>query len=828
MASPSMKKRNNKKDKSPSLLQRRTADFKAMLARSPVTSAVALSVLIGIAVNALGGLIAYQKYVVNERQQQVEAFSEQNARVAAANVANYMHSVYERLSFFTKSRSLATALTHNDPVGLLEIHNALKNSFPGARALRIYGTGKAAVDLSGDPPLRFAEVENIRKAEQREVVMPEALDVGGGWRINVVVPVPEDSEQPVLGTIFVSLPVDSLYDQLTKGLDGTGKISIYQSFGATPRLMASFGTGSVYKAPRINVPNTPWQLEFTASDSLFAATEIDYTFILLVGVIAALSSLALFILIGLAVGRQIHRKQQALANTHRKMGRTGATTDRDIMDFDLMAEDEELLGFIDEAEFDQELDPLDIDDLPEEPLAQALVPEHIFRCYDIRGLAGDEITNDLALQIGKALGTEAIEQGESSLLVGRDARTHSPILVENLIRGIISTGCKVLNIGTVPTPLLYYAVEVLEQTSSGVMVTASHNPAEYNGFKVVMNGKSRTEQDIQAVRTRILRQDFRQGIGSEESVAIVEQYIEAIFSDVALAGEITIVVDAGNGVTGRVAPQLFEELGCEVIPLYCDLDGTFPHHGPDPSIEANLQDLIKKVKELGADLGVAFDGDGDRLTVVTASGQIIWADRLLMLFAHDILARNPGADVVFDVKSSRQLNSVISSSGGRPIMWKTGHAPMRAKVLETGALVGGEFSGHIFIKDRWYGFDDGMYAAARLLEIMSLRGESLDAIFAEFPPLRITPEIRIPVTEESKFRIVERLVEEGDFGDAKKITLDGLRVEYPYGWGLVRASNTGADLTLRFEAETDEQLHQLKAQFTREIRKIDSSIEFQW
>lgn len=491
-----------------------------------------------------------------------------------------------------------------------------------------------------------------------------------------------------------------------------------------------------------------------------------------------------------------------------------------------MKEDEELLGFAGEDELAHEQDPLDIDDLPEEPLAQALVPEHIFRCYDIRGLVGDEITNDLALQIGKALGSEAIEQGESTLLVARDARVHSPILIENLIRGIISTGCKVLNIGTVPTPLLYYAVEVLEQTSSGVMVTASHSPAEYNGFKVVMKGKSRTEQDIQAVRTRILKQDFRQGIGSEESTSVIEQYIDSIFSDVALAGEITIVIDAGNGVTGKVAPQLFEELGCQVIPLYCDLDGTFPHHGPDPSVEANLQDLIAKVKEHNADLGVAFDGDGDRLTVVTSTGQVIWADRLLMLFARDILARNPGADVVFDVKSSRQLNSVISSSGGRPIMWKTGHAPMRAKVMETGALVGGEFSGHIFIKDRWYGFDDGMYAAARLLEVMSLRGESLDQIFAEFPQLKSTPEIRVPIAEKNKFNVITRLVEQGEFGDAKKITLDGLRVEFSYGWGLVRASNTGAELTLRFEAETDEQLHQIKTLFIREIHKIDSSIEF--
>ena len=835
MTSPSIKKRkkNDKKlekEKGASVISQWKDSLKALLTGSPITSAVALSVLVGIAINAFGGLIAYQKYVVHERQQQVEAFSEQYARVAAGNASNYMHNVYERLAFFTKSRSLSTALTYKDSVGMLEIHNALKNSFPKAQAIRIFATGEAKVDLTGEPPLRFAEVENIGKTENREKVLPEALDIGGGWRINVVVPVPEEDTKPVLGTIFITLPMTGLYDELNKGLEGLGKVSIYQTFKDNPRLMGSFGKGTTFKAERIPVPNTPWQVEFTASQKLFEQTALDYTFLLLVGVITALGSLAFFIMIGLGVGRQIHRKQQALANTHLKMGRKeSGQEDDDFLNMDIMEEDEELLGFADDdADNTTEVDPLDIDDIPDEPLAEALVPEHIFRSYDIRGLVGEEITNDLSLQIGKALGTEAIEQGESTLLVARDARTHSPILMENLIRGILSTGCRVLNIGTVPTPLLYYAAEVLEQTSSGVMVTASHNPAPYNGFKVVMKGKSRTEQDIQAVRSRILKQDFRQGIGSEESLSIVERYIEAIFSDVALAGEMTIVVDAGSGVTGKVAPQLFEELGCQVIPLYCDLDGNFPHHGPDPSIEANLQDLIVKVKEHQADLGVAFDGDGDRLTVITPSGQIIWADRLLMLFAHDILARNPGADVVFDVKSSRQLNNVISNSGGRPIMWKTGHAPMRAKVMETGALVGGEFSGHIFIKDRWYGFDDGMYATARLLEIMSLRDENLDQIFEEFPALKNTPEIRIPIAEEKKFTVLEKLVASGDFGDAKMITLDGLRAEFPYGWGLVRASNTGAELTLRFEAETDEQLHQLKALFTREIRKIDSTIEFQW
>src|SRR5690606_2714301 len=335
----------------------------------------------------------------------------------------------------------------------------------------------------------------------------------------------------------------------------------------------------------------------------------------------------------------------------------------------------------------------------------------------------------------------------------------------------------------------------LPETNSGVMVTASHNPAQYNGFKMVINGVTLADDAVQDVRSRILRQQFHKGEGSVEYRQIVGDYIDRIFSDVALAGSVKLVIDAGNAVPGAVAPQLFEELGCDVIPLHCDLDGSFPNHQPDPGDEKNLQDLIARVQETQADMGVAFDGDGDRLVVVTASGTIIWPDQLLMLFARDVLSRNPGADVIFDVKCSRQLNQVISSYGGRPIMWKTGHSPMKAKMIETGALIGGEYSGHIFIKDRWYGFDDGMYAMARLLEIVTLRDQKIDDIFAAFPILPATPEFKIKVADDKKFSIIQTLQAQGDFQNGKITTIDGLRVDFNKGWGLVRASNTSPALT---------------------------------
>ncbi len=821
-------KKAQKKAKQQEMMGRLLGGFSAAMEKNPVSFALTLSLLLGILVTALVGLGAWQTFVVQERNHQLEKFAEQNARVASSHVSRFMRDAHVKLEFFTKSSSLATSLVYKDPVGLLEIKNAIRNSFPHAEAIRLFAVGDAKLDLEAKPPMRFAELEQIRRAEAREVVKPEALDSGdSGWRVNVVVPVPDDERKPVVGTIMVVLPIETLYEQLRTGLDGMGRVALYQEFDGKQRLLGTFGQGELYKAQRIEVPNTPWQVEFTASKALRAKTEVDYVDLGMVGFVGGFGIIVVFLLGGLVVGRLIQKKYQAVEETHRRMGRSPREeSDAPQVEIELNEDNEALLGSIDEASETGE-DPLDISEAFGEEL-EVDVPAHIFRRYDVRGLYESEITHELAQKIGQALGSEAMESGERSLIVGRDARTHSPILTENLIRGILSTGCDVINIGTVPTPVLYYAVETLEQTSSAVMVTASHNPGEYNGFKVVMKGKTRSEDDIQAIRERILRKQFKQGIGSESSEDVVDRYIDTIFSDVALAAEMTIVIDAGNGVTGKVAPKLFSELGCTVIPLFCDLDGTFPNHGPDPSVAENLQALIKKVQEANADLGVAFDGDGDRLAVVTPKGHIIWPDQLLMLFAKDILARNPGADVVFDVKSSRLLNATVSSNGGRPIMWKTGHALMRAKVEETGALLGGEYSGHIFIKDRWFGFDDGMYAAARLIEIVSLVDESLDDVFDALPKMHATQEIRVDVAEAQKFELIERLKSEGDFGDAKLITIDGVRAEFAYGWGLVRASNTAAHLTLRFEAESEEQIHSLKAMFTREIRKLDNSIQFHW
>lgn len=798
------------------------AQVLAWTAEHPQKAFVALAVALVLLLDAALGFFAWQRLVVQERAEQLDKLSQQQARKLSVNLGNFMDATQKKVAFFAQNAELAASLTRRDELALKEFHRAIQNQLPKAEAIRLIPVGEAQLDQSAKIPISFLELQLIKAAEQRQPQKIEAVKLPIGWRVHIILPVPSQADQPVAGTLMITLSMDELEQALVEGVAGLGQISLLQLYDKTnTHTLYTTGQGSLPPSVRREVHATAWLVEFLANESLAAQIEGNHFMLIFEAVIAFLVSMLLAVGLGRLLANRWEAKQAALISRDETAG--GKT--KDITSVKIHSGHEALLGLNISKDVKE---AAGAEASAKEPEAPDVVPVEIFRAYDIRGIAEEQINKELAYKIGQALGSEALDAGQGTLVVAKDARTHSPLLAEYLIRGIISTGCKALNIGTVPTPLLYFATETLGYTQSGVVVTASHNPANYNGFKLVLNGKARMEDDIQAVRRRIEARDFRMGMGQEEHLDIMPAYIDAIYSDVALAGDVSIVLDAGNGVTGKVAPRLFEELGCQVTSLYCDLDGTFPNHGPDPTVEANLADLIAKVKEENADLGVAFDGDGDRLVVVTSTGQIIWPDRLLMLFAKDILARNPGADVVFDVKSSRLLTSVVASQGGRPIMWKTGHSPMKAKVQETGALLGGEYSGHIFIKDRWYGFDDGMYAAARLIEIMSLREQSLDEIFAEFLPLPSTPEYRVKVAEEEKISIVQRLIEEGDFGDAKLITLDGVRVEYPYGWGIVRPSNTESCLTLRFEAETEADIHKLKALFTRELRKIDNRISFAW
>lgn len=453
------------------------------------------------------------------------------------------------------------------------------------------------------------------------------------------------------------------------------------------------------------------------------------------------------------------------------------------------------------------------------------VPASIFRAYDIRGIVDDTLTEETVELIGRAVGSAAAALGESSVIVARDGRLSGPRLQAALIRGLNAAGRDVIDIGMVPTPVLYFATHTLNGTQSGVMVTGSHNPPDYNGFKIVLGGETLSGDAITALFERIHTGNLESGQGSVSQHDIRETYLARILGDVKVTRPIKAVVDCGNGVAGELGPQLLTRLGIDTTALFDDIDGHFPNHHPDPGKPENMQDLMRKVQETGADIGLAFDGDGDRLGVVTPSGTLIYPDHLLMVFATDMLARKAGAKVIFDIKCTGNLVKVISGAGGEPEMWRTGHSLIKARMKETGAQLGGEMSGHIFFKERWYGFDDGLYAAARLVEILANQPDDADTFFARFPQDVGTPEINIAVSDENKFSLVDKLAREGDFGEGIKTTLDGIRVDYHDGWGLCRASNTTPALVMRFEGKDETALARIKTVFNDALKNVAPDIE---
>ncbi len=453
-----------------------------------------------------------------------------------------------------------------------------------------------------------------------------------------------------------------------------------------------------------------------------------------------------------------------------------------------------------------------------------LPPLAIFRAYDIRGVVEQQLNADNIKLIGQSIGSEALDAGISNLLVARDGRLSSPALSRALIAGLRSSGVNVVDLGMVPTPLMQFAAHTTV-LDSGVMLTASHNPAHYNGLKVVFRREPLAEKRIAAIRTRIEKQTLRRGHGSYETLEIRPRYVSEVQQRVRLLRPLKIVLDCGNAVAAGIAPDLFRVLGCDVIELFCEVDGGFPNHEPDPTRSENLAALQSAVINQNADLGLAFDGDGDRVGLVTDQGNIIPADRLLMLLVESLADQYPGATIVYDVKCSRELGNLIEKLGLQPAMHKSGHSLMRQKIEQTAAPLGGEFSAHIFFKDRWFGFDDGMYAGARILELLTKQAGSCDEKFRTFPQLFATEEIRLEVCEQDKFSLMEKILDAAQGMTGNKLLIDGLRLEFDDGWGLVRASNTSAALLFRFEAVTEQALQRIQTEFKALIQRADNSIE---
>lgn len=459
-----------------------------------------------------------------------------------------------------------------------------------------------------------------------------------------------------------------------------------------------------------------------------------------------------------------------------------------------------------------------------------LYPDSVFKAYDIRGIVPDQLNPTFARALGRALAAEAHAKGVSTLVVGYDGRLSSAELSQALQAGILEGGIDTLDIGEVPTPLVYYAAYT-QGSGSGVAITGSHNPPQYNGFKMMMAGKALYGAGVLALKDAMNAADHSAPThqpGTRRELNLIDEYIDRVTSDVKLARPLKIAVDCGNGVAGAIAPKLFRAMGCDVTELFCEVDGRFPNHHPDPADPHNLQDLIRHLANSDCEIGLAFDGDGDRLGVVTKSGEIIWPDRQLILFARDVLERCPGETIIYDVKCSRHVGLAVEAAGGKPLMWQTGHSLVKAKLAETGAPLAGEMSGHIFFKERWFGFDDGLYTGARLLEIVS-RFADVSQPLETLPQAISTPELKLEMAEGQPFALVEALQAQGKFDNALRVvTIDGVRAEYADGFGLARASNTTPVVVLRFEADTDGALARIQNDFREQLLRLapDAKLPF--
>ncbi|MCB1855123.1 MAG: phosphomannomutase/phosphoglucomutase [Halieaceae bacterium] len=806
------------------------------------------------------------------QQAQIDRVAESFSAQQATNIQHLLTGLEERMRGAARSPLALSAIASesNDDIGLVE--KALLDYFPEVISLRIIPIGEmgTASFEGGSQGLRnHIEVDMVRRTAEGKKTLAESYQFEGRWMTSLAAlvkhPRISDRQAVVIATIDNQLLSDHL-----KSLDaGAGKFTLEQLYTSPTGIerkdsiaVAGAGDGQPH-AHSTAIPGSNWRVTFTPSMSLTQKLTIDPTPLLVVMglcILAALVALGLLVYLysrkldseinkvisaadlktplELAIPQLVSIAKQLRRATLRALRQSGAPGLADLPQpkvETLPPQSQDLTNpMFQSTKILDEDDGLDLD-LASGSESKARggaggkpgFPDHIFRAYDIRGNASTELGDELVARIGKAIGSIAGEMGEQTLIVGCDGRKSSPRIKSVLVRALMESGRDVIDIGQVPTPLVYFATRHLN-CRSGIMITGSHNPAEDNGLKIVLDQKTIAAGGIQQIHDRVLENNFSSGSGRMIRENVVPDYTEEVLSDIAIAVPLKIVIDASNGVTGDIAPQLFEELGCEVVPLYCEVDGTFPNHPPDTSNEANLADLAAAVQREGADFGVAFDGDGDRLAVVTSSGRIVRSDVLLMIYAEDVVSRNPGADVVFDVKCSRNLTQLITRYGGRPVLWKTGHAFMKEKMAETGALLGGEFSGHMFFGERWYGFDDGMYAAARLAEILSTHGDSLDTTIEHFPASVSTPEILIPVDEKDKFQLMEKIVRNADFSSGKVNTMDGIRVDFAEGWGLVRASNTSPALTARFEAEDADALQAIIAEFSAQLSLVDPALELDY
>ncbi len=817
------------------------------------------AVVILMILSAGAGVYWISASEVMQARQNAAAAQAQGAALALSEQIATRQRILDKMA---QDPEVLAAVSSTDPALLSAVVSKLEKQVPDALKIRVLLPGTSELDEKSVPRMGYADLDMVRETFAK--IQPAAIQGDQGPDRHLAMTSRIMRNDQAIGIILASLS----YDFINKSLQAMPAKDSYLELRQAALVLSSSGNqaaGELDVNEKIDVAHADWQLHYgypTGADVHELSMIAGFTVI-----IALFAALALF------VG---YRKLSELLNqdisivlkafkdmiTHKSLGNYPVYLTQMQGVIPTLAQYKRVMeGHDDQAitinqdeafEFDNVLGrPVNSglhlsvieEDLPDAQPAQAAVvaakaigkdlpkstemPDAItaiFRAYDIRGIVGKTLTEKVVYDIGRALGTEARQHGCRTIVVGRDGRTSSPSLTEALADGILATGQNVLDIGMVPTPTLYYVAKHTEG-QSGVMITGSHNPADYNGLKMVINGETLAEDRIQQLKQCIMNQAYAAGEGRiERNTLLATEYIGAVAEDIHIARPMRIVLDCGNGVAGELGPVLLRTIGCEVIELFCEVDGTFPNHHPDPGNPDNLADLIASVKHYQADLGIAFDGDGDRLGVIDSNGKIIWPDRQMMLYAKDVLASNPGAEIIYDVKCSRHLPAQIVQSGGRPVMWKTGHSLMKAKLKETGAKLAGEMSGHIFFNDRWFGFDDALYSAARLIEILSADTRASAEVFADFPDSVNTPELNIELTEGENFKFIESMFSAANFTGGKITNIDGMRVDFAHGWGLVRASNTTPSLVVRFEADSKSALSDIQAQFRQLMQKIKPDI----
>lgn len=816
-----------------------------------------------------------------------QAEHKESAAIAkqAASVADFFAPVNKQLEDLAGDPEIIKLFKTGDKNALAQEADRIAGKFPSALKLRLLIPGDYELDNAARPPLGYASLAMLNRAEStNDVIKPEVLLLGSDNAHIVFIRRVKDAAGKLIGLIHLSLGIGLLQQSLAGVSPSAAYLELEQTVGGKTLVLASRGdAGLKHGAPVTStVQGTGWTLAMWSSTAATSTNPAGMNVTLIIGIIVLV--IGLIGLLAWLSRRGLRSVADAAENgAGADSGVVYAGAIKAIMegkhpgmeklvpnlesiqplsgdikplsqgmvggDITMIASAQDLAqdlkveadmgDFFDltggsnvppsEAITEPNLKAVEITDAVGETAAPPEISQTIFRTYDIRGIVGQDLTPEIVQLLGRSIGSEAAVREQQTVIVGRDGRVSSPELATALIAGLRAAGRNVIDIGMVPTPVLYFATHTLD-SASGVMLTGSHNGPDYNGLKIVLAGETLSEAAVQALYQRILAEDFASGSGQLKTHEIIADYIRRITEDipVALGNAYKLVVDCGNGVAGILAPQLYRALGHDVVELFCEVDGSFPNHHPDPSQPENLQTLIDRVREEQADLGFAFDGDADRLGVVDGDGNIIWPDRQLMVLARDVLTRNPGAEIIYDVKCSRHLKSIIEAGGGKPLMWKTGHSLIKAKMKEINAPLAGEMSGHIFFKERWYGFDDALYTGARLLEVLLASKAKPAAVFAEIPDAVSTPELRVDLPEDSHRTFMEELKGKIDFSDAEVFTVDGFRIEFPDGWGLVRPSNTTPCLILRFEADNPEALARIQSDFHQLLLsvKADLSLPF--